>query len=324
MERLMCSALLLVFIAAVTEAASWNYSPTSDYGPHNWGKKFPEYCDPNSYPRQSPIDIKKGLLVFDSSLQKMRHENFDTKNVLFQAQNNGHTVQFNVDGDVETEGGPVDNVHYYALQLHFHWGDSNPMDGHGSEHTILGQQHKAEMHIVNVNHKHDKLDISEVIKKDDGLLVLGVFIDVVDKSKNQMPNEEFAKIIEGAEMVKDRAGSKYNMSRGYINLEKLMPMNPEHYYTYPGGLTTPSCHGAVTWVVYKNPIYITQEQLSVFYTVKDEDGKNLTNIFRPPQSVNDRVVKTTNPEDGNANGASNNVQVTLALVFFAFLLSLFL
>jgi carbonic anhydrase len=57
------------------------------------------------------------------------------------------------------------------------------------------------------------------------------------------------------------AGSKHNLTRGSLTLKNLLPNRQEHYYTYAGGLTTPSCHGAVMWVIYKNPIYVTKEQV---------------------------------------------------------------
>jgi carbonic anhydrase len=36
------------------------------------------------------------------------------------------------------------------------------------------------------------------------------------------------------------------------------------YFTYPGSLTTPPLFESVTWLVYKDPITISEEQVLVF------------------------------------------------------------
>ncbi|XP_064638081.1 carbonic anhydrase 2-like [Lineus longissimus] len=318
MDFAMRSAAVLILVAGLLDAVTWNYDPTGDHGPHNWHNMYADECDSTKYPRQSPINIERGLLHYDPGLDDMRLNNFGGENVTWQVKNTGHTIKFDViDNNIESEGGPVGDIHYYVLNLHIHWGDDNETDGHGSEHTILGQQHRAEMHIVHVNHMHQHLGEPDLLQKDDGLLVLGIFIDVANQSKGQVPNKEFEKISEAAKMVKDKAGMVQNLTTGFFNLGKLLPSNLHDYYTYPGGLTTPNCHGAVTWVVWKQVIYITQEQLNLFFTVKDEDGNNMTNTWRPPQPVNHRIVRTTAEADG-LNGS------TCASASWGLLLSAFL
>jgi carbonic anhydrase len=78
---------------AVMEDGLWclNVFTSLHPGPNHWNTKYSDYCNADKYPRQSPIDIRKGFLKYDPSLGKMRHEYFDTKKVLFQAVNNGHT-----------------------------------------------------------------------------------------------------------------------------------------------------------------------------------------------------------------------------------------
>ena len=64
-----------------------------------------------------------------------------------------------------------------------------------------------------------------------------------------------------------------------------MPRN-KAYYNYPGSLTTPPCSEGVNWIVLKNPIEVSAEQVAAF-----------TKLFpisvRPVQPLKDRVIKVS-------------------------------
>jgi carbonic anhydrase len=47
-----------------------------------------------------------------------------------------------------------------------------------------------------------------------------------------------------------------------LSVRGLLP-DTEHYMTYEGSTTSPSCHETVTWIVLNKPIYITKQQVSV-------------------------------------------------------------
>ncbi len=67
-----------------------------------------------------------------------------------------------------------DDPSYVFAQIHFHWG--NETMGHGSEHVIGSNRFPAEMHLVHFNKKYGS--VSEAVKHDDGLAVLGVLLKV--------------------------------------------------------------------------------------------------------------------------------------------------
>ncbi|XP_048461669.1 carbonic anhydrase 5B, mitochondrial-like isoform X2 [Rhincodon typus] len=69
------------------------------------------------------------------------------------------------------------------------------------------------------------------------------------------------------------------------------------YWTYPGSLTSPPLTECVTWVIMKDPIEISPEQLaafrSLFYTSIGEKQKNMVDNYRPVQPLLKRTVYST-------------------------------
>lgn len=48
-----------------------------------------------------------------------------------------------------------------------------------------------------------------------------------------------------------------------FSIEELLPKRPEEYYRYRGSLTTPPCYPTVLWTVFRNPVEISQQQVTV-------------------------------------------------------------
>lgn len=68
-----------------------------------------------------------------------------------------------------------------------------------------------------------------------------------------------------------------------LELDKMLPES-RTYYTYMGSLTTPPCTEGVLWVVMKNPVPISVEQVSVFSRLYPMNA-------RPIQEANGRFIK---------------------------------
>jgi carbonic anhydrase len=68
-----------------------------------------------------------------------------------------------------------------------------------------------------------------------------------------------------------------------IDLNKLLPES-RAYYTYMGSLTTPPCTENVLWMVFKQPVVLSQEQVSVF-------SRLYKNNARPVQPTWGRLIK---------------------------------
>ncbi|KAG8441875.1 hypothetical protein GDO86_010887, partial [Hymenochirus boettgeri] len=201
--------------------------------------------------------------------------------------NSGHS--FNVDFD-DTEnksvlsGGPL--VGSYRLrQFHFHWG---PSDDRGSEHKVDGVNYAAELHIVHWNSLKYSSYV-EAAKQHDGLCVLGVFVKIGES------NRLLERITDAINVI------KYKGKRSpFTDFDPscLLP-GCKDFWTYPGSLTVPPLLESVTWIILKDPISITSEQLvtfrSLFRTSEtgEEKGGTMQTNHRPVQPLNNRKVRAS-------------------------------
>jgi carbonic anhydrase len=71
-----------------------------------------------------------------------------------------------------------------------------------------------------------------------------------------------------------------------IDLNQILPTNRQ-YYTYMGSLTTPPCTEGVLWVVFKDPIELSQDQIGIFSRMYPMNA-------RPIQNSAGRLIKESN------------------------------
>jgi len=72
-------------------------------------------------------------------------------------------------------------------------------------------------------------------------------------------------------------------ARSTINLNDLLPAE-RNYFTYMGSLTTPPCSEGVLWMVMKQPVQMSGEQIGIFARLYPMNA-------RPIQSVAGRLIK---------------------------------
>ncbi|MGB3642024.1 MAG: carbonic anhydrase [Rivularia sp. (in: cyanobacteria)] len=143
--------------------------------------------------------------------------------------NNGHTIKVNYQPEsiLTLDGEP-----YELLQFHFH---------HPSEHKVDGVALPMELHLVHKNKKGD-------------LAVVGVFL------KKGESNPTLQKIWRSLPIKENREQTVSNVN---INAADLLPENKD-YYRYFGSLTTPPCSETVNWIVLKEPVEISLQQVKKF------------------------------------------------------------
>lgn len=174
---------------------------------------------------------------------------FDYRPTQFRIEDNGHTIQVNVG---EGSSITVMGRRYELKQFHFH---------RPSEERVNGKRFDMVAHLV---HKDD----------DGNLAVVAVLLEKGDTEHpliqtlwNNMPLE---------------AGMSLSPATS-IDLSKLLP-DSRAYYTYMGSLTTPPCTENVLWMVFKQPVTLSQEQVSVF-------SRLYRNNARPLQPAWGRLIK---------------------------------
>ncbi|XP_011374234.2 carbonic anhydrase 2 [Pteropus vampyrus] len=257
-------------------AKEWGYA--SHNGPEHWHQSFPIAKGK----RQSPVDIDTKAAVYDSSLKPLRvsYEQATSRRIL----NNGHS--FNVEFDDSQDkavltGGPLQGT-YRLIQIHLHWGSS---DGQGSEHTVNQKKYSAELHLVHWNTKYK--DFREAVQHPDGLAVLGVFLKIGDA------NPGLQKVTDALDSIKTKG-----KSADFPNFDPrgLLPGSLD-FWTYPGSLTTPPLLECVTWLVLRDPIGVSSEQMLKFrklnFNAEGEVEELMVDNWRPPQPLHARQVKAS-------------------------------
>ena len=162
---------------------------------------------------------------------------------------NGHAIQDNCanGSQISLEGNT-----YKLLQYHFH----TP-----SENTIQGQSFPMEAHFVHAD-------------ENGNLAVIGVMFKIGRE------NPTIAKLWEH---MPTAPGETYSDATTGINPADLLPVSKD-YYRFNGSLTTPPCTEGVKWMVMKEAVEVSEEQVKKFKHVMHGD----TN--RPVQPVNARPI----------------------------------
>ena len=176
---------------------------------------------------------------------------FDYRQSAFTVIDNGHTVQVNVEAGNSIT---ITGRRYELVQFHFH---------RPSEERINGRQYDMVAHLV---HKDAEGRLAVVAV----LLDRGSAQAIVQAVWNNLPLEK------GDEV---RAGTR-------IDLSQLLPED-KRYYTYMGSLTTPPCSEGVLWMVMKQPVPISVEQVAIFSRLYPMNA-------RPIQQADGRLIKESN------------------------------
>jgi len=174
---------------------------------------------------------------------------FDYHPSQFRVTDNGHTVQVDVgEGNTITVTGHT----YQLVQFHFH---------RPAEERINGKAYDMVAHFV---HKDFDNNIAVVAL----LLEKGMDNPYIQTVWNYMPLE-VGMSVEPPDVV--------------LDLAKMLPENRD-YYTYMGSLTTPPCTENVLWMVLKNPVDVSLQQIGIFARLYPHNA-------RPVQPNNSRLIK---------------------------------
>lgn len=282
-------------------SGNWDYDKK---GPHTWGGD----CKGSS---QSPINIVTCEAEKSSFFNRIiSHNYWKAATGTYRLHNNGHCLQIDLPKETPYQLKKGQKT-YIPLQIHIHF---NAETGKGSEHTLNSKQYFAEVHIVHRN----ALYPTDFMGKKDGLLVIGVFVDLVKKAVKysssdldfsmkhlESPSLQSTKIQNdrtsfamqlfgfGAEIL---ANPQRERDINAFPLAWLLPTVDRKkslwgYINYKGSLTTPPCSEIVDWIVVTGKtLEINEETAKKFKGVKNSSGKVMSGNFRPIQDMNGREV----------------------------------
>ncbi|XP_044150793.1 carbonic anhydrase 3-like [Bufo gargarizans] len=251
----------------------WGYGTVN--GPDTWADYFPSAKGQN----QSPIELHTRYIRHDASLKPWTASYRPSSSLTIL--NDGTTIRVMFDGSSVLKDGPLNGT-YRLLQLQFHWGSS---DDQGSEHVIDGLRYAGEIQFVHWNSKYD--NITEAKKHPDGVAIIAVFLKI-GKAKQHLNA-----IVEAIGCIKAK-GRKAHFTD--FDPSILFPTSRD-YWTYQGSCTTPPCVEGVTWLLLREPIPVSPEQMkkfrSLLATMECEIPIQLVNNYRPTQPLNGREVRAS-------------------------------
>ncbi len=193
---------------------------------------------------QSPVDIDTKRTI-PAQLADIVFHYSETE---LAEMNNGHTVEIKEMGTNSIE---INGTTYSFKQMHFH---------EHSEHSVDGKHAAMELHLV---HEDEQTG---------SLAVLGVFLE---------PGKEhalFGQVLDHLPARKDhlaQTGIRYKLS-DWLPASKA-------YYTYIGSLTTPPCSQGIQWLIFKEPVQVSEAQIKAFTSKYHHNA-------RPTQALNGRIV----------------------------------
>ncbi len=146
----------------------------------------------------------------------------------FGVIDNGHTVQANIAAGSHIE---VAGQRFELLQMHFH---------RPAEERIDGRQFEMSAHLVHRDAQGKLAVVALLIER-------GPPHPVVQTVWNNLPLEQHQEV----------------PARVPLSLQALLPSDAR-YFTYMGSLTTPPCSEDVRWIVMRQPVTMSPEQIELF------------------------------------------------------------
>ncbi|NOQ76291.1 MAG: carbonic anhydrase [Methylococcaceae bacterium] len=264
----MSKSLILALAIASTSSvyaevdSPWGYS--GHEGPDNWASLTADnfVCTGKN---QSPINLT-GFIKAELKPIKFSYQAGGNEVV-----NNGHTIQVNYEQGSRIE---LDGQIFNLLQVHFHAPSENHINGHS---------YPLEAHFVHASKQGELAVVAVMYEGGIPKTVLEVHTDEFrDKVVVAVMSPQNKMLEEIWKVMPTTAGATHAL-KNRVNIDKLLPKHRD-YYRFNGSLTTPPCSEGVRWLVMKDVVTISKEQINTFEAVLHEPNN------RPLQSLNARSI----------------------------------
>ena len=120
-------------------------------------------------------------------------------------------------------------------------------------------------------------------------------------------------VFDGIKKVKAE-GAQSAVNRG-IRLNDFLPKDKDRYYQYNGSLTTPGCDEVIVWIIFKDKVEISEEQMNLMREISYGDQGHirlLSNNFRPLQGLNGRQILSVDATAGSSSRSKEMKNVVRA------------
>ncbi len=174
---------------------------------------------------------------------------FDYRPTLFRITDTGHTVQVDV-----AEG---NNIGVLGRQ----WQLTHIQFRRPAEERVNGKTYEMSAQFVHRDYANNLAIVTVLMER-------GAEHPVLQKLWNHMPLD---------------TGLSVEPPNVVVDLVKLLPERRD-YYTYMGSLATPPCTENVLWMVFKEPVMVSPEQIGIFARLYPHNA-------RPVQPTHDRLIK---------------------------------
>ena len=227
------------------EEIHWTYQ--GETSPEHWAEiEQNSDCNGNRQSTVNIIDINTKAQPFGF---KKLHRKYSPTTEISEVVNNGHTVQFNFDKGDSIQ---YQNKTFHLSQIHFH---------EPSEHTINGIRYPLEIHLVHTS-KQKEYTVFSILAKEGA-------------------DSQLFEFLESFLPLKENETKEIHQA---LDLSTLFPKNLD-FYSYGGSLTTPPCTESVNWVIFKEPIIVSVEEVLKLKNNMPKDN------YRNEQPLNDRIVQ---------------------------------
>ncbi len=192
--------------------------------------------------------LQSPINITTTHKQKLPNLVFDYKSSSLVLANDGHTLRIRINSRSQLK---VGKQIYTLSQIHFH--------------TPAGDQVAGEVFPMGAHFLH---------KSTSGqLLVLVVLF------RQGEPNKTFNTLLSN---IPKRVGPNQDIPNTSIDIQTLMPTE-KSYFRYMGSLTAFPCTEGVEWIILREPITVSIEQLSTYKNTFSDNA-------RAPQSINQRPI----------------------------------
>ena len=234
-------------------------APAVQHKPHSLHWSYEGETGPHAWAKLAPEFAKCGsgqrqspIDIREGMKLELEPITFEYRPSSFKVVDNGHTIQASVNGwNSMRLMGRV----FRLVQFHFH---------RPSEEMIDGKQFEMVVHLV---HKDSQERLAVVAV----LVEVGARQPVIQTVLNNLPLEK---------------GEEIAVTSTSLDISQMLPQS-RRYFTYMGSLTTPPCSEDVLWVVMKQPVQATADQLDLFSRMYPMNA-------RPVQASMGRTIKESN------------------------------